>query len=189
MTHKKARMAWARKCRVYTARDWMKKIWSDECYVYLGDNRGRIYVTRRPGEEFHDDCCVAKFSQPSVRVMVWGCIMKGRKGPLVVLEYPGGRGGGMNSMRYQEQVLDGVLKEFYCQVSEKESGVEFQQDGAASHRSKSTMKWFHRNGIPLFLHPAHSPDLSPIESVWLELKKCLVLFPTFLQLSHSLSRP
>ena len=40
MTHKKARMAWARKCRVYTARDWMKKIWSDECYVYLGNNHG-----------------------------------------------------------------------------------------------------------------------------------------------------
>ena len=40
MTHKKARMAWARKCRVYTAWDWMKKIWSDECYVYLGNNCG-----------------------------------------------------------------------------------------------------------------------------------------------------
>lgn len=177
MAHKKARMAWARKCRVYTARDWMKKIWSDECYVYLGDNRGRIYVTRRPGEEFRDDCCVAKFSQSSVRVMVWGCIMKGRKGPLVVLEYPGGRGGGMNSTRYQEQVLDGVLKEFYCQVSEKEPGVEFQQDGAASHRSKSTMKWFRQNGIPLFSHPARSPDLSPIEPVWLELKKHLRALP------------
>ena len=74
--------------------------------------------------------------------MVWGCIMKGRKGLLVVLEYPGGRGGGMNSMHYQEQVLDGVLKEFYCQVFKKESGVEFQQDRAASHPSKSTMKWF-----------------------------------------------
>ena len=80
--------------------------------------------------------------------------------------------GGMNSMRYQEQVPDGVLNEFYCQVSE-----EFQQDGAASHRSKSTMKWFRRNGIPLFSHPACSPDLSPIESVWLELKKRLRALP------------
>ena len=125
MTHKKARMAWARKCRVYTVQDWMKKIWSDDCYVYLGDNHGWIYVTRHPGEEFHDDCCIAKFSQPSIRVMVWGCIMKGRKGPLVVLEYPGGWGGGMNSIHYQEQVLDGVLKECYWQVSKKEPGVEF----------------------------------------------------------------
>jgi hypothetical protein len=30
--------------------------------------------------------------------------MRGQKGPLIVLEYPGGRGGGMNSKWYQEQV-------------------------------------------------------------------------------------
>ena len=40
------------------------------------------------------------FKQSSIRVMVWGCIMNGQKGPLVVLEYPGGKGGGMNSSRY-----------------------------------------------------------------------------------------
>ena len=176
--HKRARLAWARICKAYAGlRIWRKKIWSDECYVYLGDNRGRIFVTRRPGEELHDNCCVPKFAQSSVRVMVWACIMKGRKGPLVVLEYPGGRGGGMNSARYQEQVLDGVLKDFYHQVSKEESGIEFQQDGAASHRSKSTMKWFHQNQIPLFYHPSCSPDLSPIEPVWLELKKRLRALP------------
>ena len=31
----------------------------------------------------------------------------------------------MNSIHYQEQVLDGVLKECYWQVSKKEPGVEF----------------------------------------------------------------
>lgn len=175
--HKKARMAWARRYKGYREQDWRKKIWSDECYVYLGDQRGRIYVTRRPGEEFDDDCCVPKFSQSTVRVMVWGCIMRGRKGPIIVLEYPGGRGGGMNSVRYQQQVLDGVLKEFYMEVSKKESGVEFQQDGAASHTSKSTKKWFRDNKISLFPHPARSPDLSPIESVWNELKKRLRALP------------
>ncbi|EDR00562.1 uncharacterized protein LACBIDRAFT_313306 [Laccaria bicolor S238N-H82] len=40
MTHKEARMASAQKCRVYTVQNWMKKIWSDECYVYLGNNCG-----------------------------------------------------------------------------------------------------------------------------------------------------
>ena len=51
--------------------------------------------------------------------------MRGRKGLSVVLEYCGGQDGGMNLMCYQEQVLDGVLKEFHCQVSKKETGVEF----------------------------------------------------------------
>ena len=39
------------------------------------------------------------------------------------------------------------------------------------------MKWFHQNGIPLFLHPTHLPDLSPIEPVWLKLKKHLHALP------------
>ena len=122
------------------------------------------------------------FLQSSVQVMVWECIMKGRKGLLLVFAYPIGWGGEMNLIYYKEQVLDGVLKMFYCQISEKEPGVEFQQDEAASHCSKSTMKWFCQDGIPLFLHLAHSPDLSPIEPVWLKLKKCL-------KLPHSLLRP
>jgi hypothetical protein len=36
-----------------------------------------------------------------------------------------------------------------------------------------TYHWFSSNKIALFLHPASSPDLSPIEPVWKELKKCV----------------
>jgi len=70
--------------------------------------------------------------------MVWGCIMDGRKDPLVVLEYPGGRGGGMSSARYQEQVLEKALKPFYTQMDHQRGPIAFQQDGAPSHTSKST---------------------------------------------------
>ena len=59
--------------------------------------------------------------------------MKGRKGPLVVFEYPEGKRGGMNTARYQEQVLKEVLENFYKQMDDKRDGVIFQQDGAASH--------------------------------------------------------
>ncbi|KAF4613960.1 hypothetical protein D9613_007970 [Agrocybe pediades] len=171
--HKKARLSWAKICKHYKVQHWKKRIWSDECYIYLGDNRGRIFVTRRPGEEFFEECCAPKFPQSSVRVMIWACIMKGKKGPLVVLEYPGGKGGGMNSKRYQEQVLDPVLKPFYEKVSKDKGGVEFQQDNAPSHRSKTTLKWFSDNQIRLSYHPPNSPDLNPIERVWWEIKKRL----------------
>ena len=66
---------------------------------------------------------------------------------------------------------------FYSQVSKEESRIEFQQDSAASHHSKSTMQWFHQNQILLFYHPSCSPDLSPIEPVWLELKTHLQALP------------
>ena len=42
--------------------------------------------------------------------------MKGKKGPLFVLEYPEGRGGGMTLAQYQEQVLEGVLHDFHAEA-------------------------------------------------------------------------
>ncbi|KAF8158854.1 hypothetical protein BJ912DRAFT_866307, partial [Pholiota molesta] len=70
-------------------------------------------------EELFKDCLVPTFKQSPIHVMVWGCIIGGEKGPLIALDYPGGRGGGMNSARYQEQVLDGAFLDFYCRMVQK----------------------------------------------------------------------
>jgi hypothetical protein len=45
----------------------------------------------------------------------------GWKGPLVVLKYPGGKGGGMNKKRYCEQVLlvDGATLGFYKEMAKE----------------------------------------------------------------------
>jgi transposase len=171
--HKQARLAWAKRNKGMGSEDWRKIIFSDECYIHLGNKQGRIYVTRRADEVLLDECLVLTFKQSLVHVMVWGCIIEGHKGPLVVLEYPGGKGGGMNTIRYQDQVLNPFLKAFYMQMNNERQTVYFQQDGAASHRSKSTMKWFAENKVSLFKHPASSPDLNPIEPVWLDLKNIL----------------
>ncbi|PPQ82640.1 hypothetical protein CVT26_001403, partial [Gymnopilus dilepis] len=124
-----------------TKRYWRRVIYSDECYVCLGEKKGRVFVTRRKDEKLLDDCVVPTFKQPNLRVMVWGCIAEGRKGPLVVVEYPGGKGKGLNSKRYQEQVLDAALWPFYNQLKEERGYVRFQQDGASPHRSKWTLKY------------------------------------------------
>jgi DDE superfamily endonuclease len=96
--------------------------------------------------------------------------MDGHKGPLVVLEYPGGKGGGMNSEWYCEQVLKGCFYDYWMTMTSIRGQISFQQDGAASHTSKSTKQWLQQNSIPIFPHPAASPDLNPIEPVWKILK-------------------
>ncbi|KIM89553.1 hypothetical protein PILCRDRAFT_1902 [Piloderma croceum F 1598] len=63
----------------------------------------------------------------------------------MAIDCAGGRGGGMNSKCYQEQVLDRVLKAFYTQMEEERGSILFQ-------------------------HDASSPDLNPIEPVWHELE-------------------
>ena len=174
---KKKRIAWANEFKDFGAEQWGNLIWSDECYVHLDDNRGRVYVTCRAGEEYDENCVIPTFKQSSIRVMIWGCIMKGKKGPLVVLEYPGGRGGGMTGERYISQVLEAHLNSFYHQMKEERPAVMFQQDGAPSHTSKLTKRWLADHGISIFPHPPSSPDLNPIEPVWHELKKIIRALP------------
>src|SRR6201996_6642568 len=76
----------------------------------------------------------------------------------------------MNSKRYKEQVLEGVLVNYWAKMKEEREDLMFQQDGARSHTSKATKKWFRQHNIPLFPHPASSPDVSPIDNVWHVLK-------------------
>jgi len=153
-----------------TAEDWRHVIWSDKCYVYIGDKKGTVWVTCSADEVFHEDCLVPTFKQLPIRIMIWGCILEGQKGPLVVLDYPGSCGGSMTAQRYQDQVLNGPLHDFYQEMSEERGIVVFQEDGAPSHRAKSTCEWLDWNGIQSFPHPASSPDLNPIEPLWKTLK-------------------
>jgi hypothetical protein len=144
---KKARRDYGRMYRDEELDLWERRIFSDECYVYLGNKSGRIYITRRKDEAYEKDCCIPVFKQSSLRVMVWGCIGLGWKGPLVVLEYSGGKGGGMTAARYREQVLEAYLKDICDELMEEKGDIEFQHDGAPSHRAKVTQKWLKENGI------------------------------------------
>jgi transposase len=168
---KKRRLAWAQERKEQGCSEFSHVIWSDEAYVILGETCGRVYVTRKSGEELEDECVEEVCTQASVRAMIWGCIMKGRKGPLVILEYPGGKGGGMNAERYREQVLEPALLPFFSEMQERVPNLLFQQDGASAHRAKATSEWLAAHNIPTFPHPPSSPDVSPIEPVWLVLKK------------------
>ncbi|GLB45817.1 putative DDE superfamily endonuclease [Lyophyllum shimeji] len=189
---RKARMYWVKLYRPLGITGWALVSFSDECYIYLDDHRGRVWITRRPDEVLREDCLVPTFAQSTVRVMVWGCIILGEKGPLVVLDYPGGRGGGMNTQRYREQVLEGPLLEFHMRMKATRGTITFQQDNAPSHTSKATKKWFASHGIPLLYHPSGSPDLNPIEPVWHEPKSRLRNLPhppnTVDELKHAVLR-
>lgn len=170
---KAKRLRWAKKYLPFTMKEWSNIIWSDECYIYMDDKHSKIYVTRRPDEKYDENTVVPTFKQATLRVMVWGCIMKGKKGPLVVLEYPGGKGGGMNAARYISQVLSSHLLQFYRKIKRRQKSVQFQQDGAPAHTAKATTKWLQQHHIKIFPHPPSSPDVSPIEPCWHELKKII----------------
>ena len=119
--------------------------------------------------------------------MAWGCIMRNQKGPFTVLHYPGGRGGGMDSIRYREQVLEPFLAPFYEEMKQQRRYVYFQQDNAKCHVSAATKAWLQSRNILLFPHPSKSPDFNPIEPVWFDLKNIVRNYHGFCRNSQELT--
>jgi transposase len=104
-------------------------------------------------------------------------MMHGKKTPLVILQYPGDRGGSMNSEWYWAQVLKPVLLLFLQDAMRNLGGdIYFQQDGAQSHVSKAMVAWLQKHNITQLYHPPNSPDLNPVEMIWhlvkLHIWKC-----------------
>ena len=111
--HRVLRLARAKELVHILQKELKLVIFLDKYYVYLSSNPGVIYCTRNSNEAWHEDCVILTFKKFLVCVIVWGYIIYGRKGPLIVLEYPGGKGGGITAKKYIEQILEGYLLDFY----------------------------------------------------------------------------
>jgi transposase len=82
------------------------------------------------------------------------------------------RGGGFTSDAYVIQVLNGPLKDFVTKMEiAKGHRMLVVEDGAPAHRGKSAKQARKELGIQQIPHPPSSPDLNPIEPLWMLLKR------------------
>lgn len=161
--HKKKRLHWAKNKCAWTVEDWEKVIFSDESRICVGqgDDAG-IFVWRR-GNEAYSDGCIKKQVKFPTSVLIWSCMSSKGPGELAVVKTT------VNSQIYID-----ILDHFLIPSIDNAFGDEdvvFQDDNASCHRAKCVRDFLADRQIATMDWPANSPDLNPIENMWMKLKK------------------
>ena len=102
-----------------------------------------------------------------VSVMVWGCFLGENRRtfcPFVVKSA---------NARVYLKLLEYLVLPVMQRINDTIGDAVFQQDNAPVHTASVVTEWFERYNIQVNEHPPYSPDLNPIEHVWVVLKQQL----------------
>ena len=103
--------------------------------------------------------------------MVWGCMGWNGVGKLAEVV------GKMNAEQYCD-ILEHGLDESFEELEMTEGERIFQQDNDPKHTSKRADQWFSDNNIEVIEWSLQSPDLNPIEHLWVHVKRQMNTYET-----------
>ncbi len=155
MVQKRRRVLWAKAHLKWTVSKWKSVLWSDESkFDILVGNHGRRVL--RANKEGDLPACYQRSIQKPASLMVWGCISAYGMGSLQALDAT------MNAERYIKVLEQPMRPSRQC---------VFQQDNAKPHTAAITTAWLRSRRVQVLNWPACSPDLSPIENIWLIIEQ------------------
>jgi transposase len=163
---RKARLEWAMEYAKKPRDFWDHVIFSDESSFHTNEALKGKVVWRFAHEELQ-----SPFVQPVTKfgghkLQVWGCVTSQGVGWACSLPE------GIDSDTYLV-ILKNELQWTISLYFKEFNGVVFQQDGAGPHRANVVKNYLKLQKYSVLPWPAHSPDLSPIENLWANLKKRL----------------
>jgi transposase len=136
-------------------------MFSDETPICLIQVNARRYVRQRRNTPL-STANIRPTVQGGGKIMVWGAFRDHRMIPLRRVV------GNLNGNRYIQ-----ILEERLHPFTNAHPDTVFQQDNCTCHTGNPVRLWMQANNINLLPWPARSPDLSPIENLWADLKRRL----------------
>lgn len=158
---RRRRLEFAKEHQNWTLEDWRRVIFTDESSFQTSSCSSIVRVRRRPNEVMLPSCLAPTFQSGRSSLSVWGGISYNRRTNLVLLKK-----GERSSAQFIEQVYEPVLKNFY----NSSSSSILMEDNAPIHTAKVARKWKKDMNIDCLNWPPQSPDLNPIENIWMMMK-------------------
>ncbi|CAF3008047.1 unnamed protein product [Rotaria socialis] len=123
------------------AKEWNNIIWSDEAHFEVLNRKNRTFVRRLRSEADQPFNFVPKVQGGGGSVSVWGCMVGGARGPLVIYS---GKVDGPAYVNIIEEALPSFIENAF---DSSNKNWMFMHDNTPPHRSKYTMKWLQDKGI------------------------------------------